>query len=153
MAWDWRSGQGSGHIIGCIIQIRPKCMVTNDPQISVAYSLYLPLILYSHCGLTVHLLSSGFQVDGAALIWNITGLQKEGKEKVEDHLIAFKVLCESGCATSIWPNIMSSSRVGCKICPEKGAADVKTNNRTCSIGYGEDITFYTKGYRKPEGCI
>lgn len=92
---------GVRSLIGCISQIRPKCMVTNDPQISVAYSLYLSLILHSHCGLTVHLLHSGFQVDGAALIWDISGLWEEGKEKVKDHIIAFKLLCESGCATSI----------------------------------------------------
>lgn len=101
MAWDWRSCQGLGHIIGCISQIRPKCMVTNDPHISAAYSLYLSLILHSHCGLTAHLLHSGIQVDWAALIWDIPGLWEEGKEKVEDHIIAFKLLCESGLVTSI----------------------------------------------------
>ena len=40
------------------------------------------------------------QVDGAALIWDISGLLEVGEKKMEDHVTAFKLPCERECATS-----------------------------------------------------
>lgn len=81
-------------------------MVTNGPQLSVACNkdVYLSLILHAHCGLSAHLLHSRTQVNGAAVIWDISYLLAEGKEKAKDHVMALTLLCEKGCATSIGPS-------------------------------------------------
>lgn len=58
-------------------------------------------MLHTHCGLAAHPFHSRTQVDGTAPIWDIPGLLAEGREKVEDHMMALKHLHGSGCATSI----------------------------------------------------
>lgn len=100
-------------------------MVTNGPQISRTCNKegYCSLILHVHCGLAAHLLHSRAQVDGATLIWNISGLLAERKAKVESHGMALRLPCESGCATSL-------ARTNCRAkCDVIAGGDVQFSNR------------------------
>ena len=78
-------------------------MLTNNPHISIASRKegYLSLILHVYCGLATNLLHSRTQIDGTAPTWDALGLFAEGKEKVEDHVMALQLLYGSGCAISI----------------------------------------------------
>ena len=107
-------------------------MVTNDSQISGTYNkeVYLSLILHVHCGLAAHLLHSKAQVDGTTLIWNISGLLAEGKVKVKDHVMALRLLCESGCATSLARANCMALGVGMYNSPTGRAEDVEINSAT-----------------------
>lgn len=57
----------------------------------------------------------------------------EGKEKVEDHVMALKLLCGTERAT--------------------GAVGFETDNTVYHVDYGEEIRFSSKGYRKPLGLF
>ena len=50
-------------------------------------------MLQVHCGLAVHLFHSRTQVPETALIWDIPGLLTERRKKVEDHVMALKLIC------------------------------------------------------------